>query len=132
MGLDLWWLQVPITNFDCLEFIEDVKKGFRRLGWVSTKGCFLKPFPDIRLCHLFIFLIFNFFNWSIVDLQYCVSFRCTAKWFSYIYIYFQIIFHYRLFQNIKYSSLLLVYFVYNNLLFLCTFVCVCVFCCFIL
>ena len=21
--------------------------------------------------------------WSIVDLQYCVSFRCTAKWFSY-------------------------------------------------
>ena len=25
--------------------------------------------------------------WSIVDLQYCVSFRYTAKWFSFIYIY---------------------------------------------
>ena len=25
--------------------------------------------------------------WSIVDLQFCVSCRCTAKWFSYIYIY---------------------------------------------
>ena len=28
-----------------------------------------------------------FFHWSIVDLQYCISFRCTAKWFSYIYIF---------------------------------------------
>ena len=24
-------------------------------------------------------------NWSIADLQYCVSFRSTAKWFSYIF-----------------------------------------------
>ena len=24
-----------------------------------------------------------FYNWSIADLQYCVSFRCTAKWLSY-------------------------------------------------
>ena len=28
-----------------------------------------------------------FLNWSIVDLQYCISFRCTTKWFSFIYIY---------------------------------------------
>ena len=28
---------------------------------------------------------FIFFNWSLVDLQCCVSFRCTAKWFSYTY-----------------------------------------------
>ena len=27
-----------------------------------------------------------FIYWSIVDLQHCVSFRCPAKWFSYIYI----------------------------------------------
>ena len=27
------------------------------------------------------------FNWSIVDLQYHVSFRCTAQSFSYIYIH---------------------------------------------
>ena len=27
----------------------------------------------------------DFFNWSIVDLQCCASFWCTAEWFSYIY-----------------------------------------------
>ena len=31
--------------------------------------------------------LFNFY-WNIVDLHYCVRFRCTAKWFNYIYIYF--------------------------------------------
>ena len=36
----------------------------------------------------FFFLKFIYFYWSIVDLQCCVNFRCTAKWFSYIYIYF--------------------------------------------
>ena len=30
--------------------------------------------------------------WSIVDLQCCVNFRCTAKWFSYTYTYTHSIF----------------------------------------
>ena len=30
------------------------------------------------------FFFFNFY-WSIVDLQCCVNFRCTAKWISYTY-----------------------------------------------
>ena len=33
----------------------------------------------------FIFVLY----WSIVDLQCCVSFRGTAKWFSYAYTYIQ-------------------------------------------
>ena len=47
-----------------------------------------------------------------VDLLYCVSFRCTAKWFNYIYIHsdydiFQIIIYFqiRLLQDIKHCSL---------------------------
>ena len=48
------------------------------------------------------------FYWSIVDFQCCVSFKYTAKWFSYTYIYsffFEILFPCRLLQNIGYSSL---------------------------
>ena len=45
----------------------------------------------------------------IVDVQCCFSFRCTAKWFSYTYIYIcflsKILFHYNLSQDIEYSSL---------------------------
>ena len=28
-----------------------------------------------------------FFNWSIIDVQFCMSFKYTAKWISYTYIY---------------------------------------------
>ena len=31
-----------------------------------------------------------FFNWSIVGLQYCVSFRYTAKWFRSIHSFFRV------------------------------------------
>jgi len=34
--------------------------------------------------------VFLFFYWSRVDLQCGVSFRCIAKWTSYIYIYIYI------------------------------------------
>ena len=54
-------------------------------------------------------IFFNLFYWSIVDLQCCVNFCCTAQWFSYTYIYIyilvHILFHYSLSQDIIYSSL---------------------------
>ena len=37
----------------------------------------------IRVSPMASFYLF-IFNWSIVDLQYCISLRCTAKWFSYV------------------------------------------------
>ena len=49
-----------------------------------------------------------FFNWNLVDLQCCVSFSYTAKWFSYAYMYiwfFQSLLPYRLLQDAEYTSL---------------------------
>ena len=49
-----------------------------------------------------------FFNWCIIDLQCYVNFCCTAKWFSYMYIYvllLNILFHCGLSQDIEYRSL---------------------------
>ena len=50
---------------------------------------------------------FIFFNWSVVDLQCCVNFCCTANRLSYtrIYILFYMLFHCGLSQDIEYSSL---------------------------
>lgn len=58
------------------------------LDWTSLS-------PD-----LFIY-IFNFSSF----LKTIVCFSYTVKLFSYIYIYIQILLHYRLLQNIEYSSL---------------------------
>ena len=31
-------------------------------------------------------MVATFFNWIIIDLQSCNSFRCTSRWFSFVYI----------------------------------------------
>ena len=49
---------------------------FLKRGKVKRLGLILWHFCDI----------FYFLNWSIVDLQYCVSFMYTTKWFGVIYI----------------------------------------------
>ena len=50
---------------------------------------------------------FLFFNWSILNLQYGITFRYTAKWFSYKHTHsLQILFHYWLFNFINIYSLL--------------------------
>ena len=57
---------------------------------------------------LFFFLFFFCFYCNIVDLQWCVSFRYTEKWFSYTYTciyFFQILFPFRLLQIIGCHSL---------------------------
>ena len=61
-------------------------------------------FPTMSLGKLYQH-IKHCFNLTIVDLQYCVSFRCIGKWFSYTYTYmytfFHILFHHRLLQGIE-------------------------------
>ena len=48
------------------------------------------------------FNTFLYFYWSVVDLQCCVSFRCTAKWMSYtcIHLFFSHIDHYRVLSGV--------------------------------
>ena len=67
------------------------------------------------------FVIFILY-WSTVDWKCWVSFRCTAKWFSYAYTCthsFQVIFLYRSLQNIEefaelYSRSLVIYFICSS------------------
>ena len=80
----------------------------------------------------FSFSFINFFYWSIVDLQCCVSFRYTAKWFIFLYIcvcicMYVYIFFFRLLSLIGYykilsmfpvlysRSLLVIYFIYSSM-----------------
>ena len=73
--------------------------------WLISKNLEYSGHPKVSYTQK---LFFNYFlNWSVVNLQCYVSFRCTAKWFSYTYTYilFQILFHYRLLQDIEYRSL---------------------------
>ena len=66
-------------------------------------------FPSLSTYLFFLALSLKKIYWSIADLQCCVSFKGTAKWFhytcTYIFIIFQILFPYSLLQNIEYSSL---------------------------
>ena len=60
------------------------------------------------------------FYWSIVELQCCVNYSCTAKWFSYtfIYILFHFLFHYGLSQDIEYrflcSTVVSLFYIYQS------------------
>ena len=51
-------------------------------GWIGDIG--LKMFWKLKSSLLLLFLNFS---WSIVDLQCCVNFYCTAKWTSHTYKY---------------------------------------------
>ena len=86
-----WWCKPPPATLD-------VQRG---PDWL----CFWSHFPqscpggspcftgerrqDTSWCYSLAFILFYFL--SIVNLQCCVSFRCTAKWFSYVYIYMYMI-----------------------------------------
>ena len=62
-----------------------------KVKWCGTRGVMSRE----KCCSVRVFFSFN---WSIVNLSCCVSFKCTAQWFSYtyicIYIFFQIVSHY--------------------------------------
>ena len=71
--------------------IRDVKHLFTCL--LATCMSFGKNFcwGVLPISFAMYFQVFCFYNWSIVDSQYCVNFCYTAKWFWYTYIYVHIL-----------------------------------------
>ena len=108
-------------------------------GWILTWYIFFSfclfifswIFSDKYVCLCDFITIFSFFNlifilyWSIVDLKCCVSFRYTAKWFSYTYTYIhsfsdsfpiEVITEYWVEFPVLYSrSLLIICFIYSSI-----------------
>ena len=75
--------------------------------WGTGKNAASQACWIVSFSFPFFFLHFQKF-WNLVDLRCCVTFRCTVKWFSYIYVcifFFYILFHYRLLQDTGYNSL---------------------------
>ena len=95
-----------------------------RVSWKISAGKGL--LPKIRLECGKIFQFYSFFKkfyWHIVDFQCCSS-KCTAQWFSVLYIYIYISLCFRFFSHIGFSDcwlecsvlysrfLLITYFIY--------------------
>ena len=74
-------------------------------NYSSPFSWLLWPLTQSRRCVWFWFGFFNSCYWSVVDLQCCVDFCCTAKWLSFNYILFRILFYNGLSQRVEYSSL---------------------------
>ena len=60
--------------------------GVRRIS-LPDKHVLIFLFFSFSFCIFYFVSIFylNFLNWSIADIQHCVSFRCAEKWTSYTY-----------------------------------------------
>ena len=82
-----WW------QFACWTFLVSfrwLEKGKSPCSWMGSFQAQRRDFSILRSCAGLshpackVSLYSFFFNWSIVDLLSCVSFRCTARWFGYI------------------------------------------------
>ena len=86
-GIDSWEGCASVETGDIWE-----------LSLLSLQFCFeLKTILKIKAI---LFISKTIFYWSIVDLQCCVNFCCTAKWVSYIYIYIYIYIFFFIFFSI--------------------------------
>ena len=92
----------------CVAYFEVFKNRFiignATMAYRYHTASSVSSIQDIHLSSCYFLCLFIYlFNWNIVELQYHVNFRCTAHLFNYIIL--QILFPYRLLQNIEYGSL---------------------------
>ena len=76
------------------------------MGGNKTSKLFYAPVSQASLQLVAYCSSFYEQNWSIVDLQHCISFRCTARWFSYTYIYTYTYIYISLFSIMCYCKVL--------------------------
>ena len=75
----------PFLSSDALQFgsVSSLRSGFFSFLFIFIKWIL----PYCLLSQILFYFIFINFYWSVVALQYCVSFYCTAKQISYMYTY---------------------------------------------
>ena len=86
------------------------------LKWDQLSELSCSVVPICLWCSPRSWLTLKRFLFSIVDLQYCVGFRFTAQWFSFLHIIF-IIGHYKIIGKFPYpiQYILVAYFIYSSL-----------------
>ena len=103
---NIWMNKWRLISLDCSEGVP--------LAFLKPTYSPVLTWQSGSSASLLLSLMLEFFFFNVVDLQWCVSFRCTAKWFRYIYmcvcvcVYicsFSDSFPSWLLQNVEYSSL---------------------------
>ena len=79
-GLSAWLLGPPQSMASSWQWLFLQRLASPRAGILGDSGRSCQLCPRVSLCHsLFFFYLIFILYWGIVDLQYCVCFRSTAK-----------------------------------------------------